>query len=151
MSHKPISQVHLKQIFDNYFIPHWDNDLTCLMLIVYFDIAFFTGNWGVKGLCELRKDSFVLKDNAENREYLELTYNQATKKSRGDDNYEMNDHQIILSQPNASQCPIRSYKMYLSKFTKIPYLFQQPSPNFKRTTDLWYKKSPCGINTIGNY
>ena len=72
-------------------------------------------------MCELRKDSFVLKANAENREYLELAYNQATKKPRGDDNNEMNDHQIILSQPNASQCPIRSYKMYLSKLTELPY------------------------------
>ena len=78
-SHKPISEVHLKQIFDNYFMPHWDNDPTCLMRKVYFAIAFFTGNRGVEGLRELTKTSFVIKVNAENREYMELSYNQATK------------------------------------------------------------------------
>ena len=30
-------------------------------------------------------------------------------------------------------------------------MFQQPNPNFKEVTDLWYKNSPVGENTIGKF
>ena len=38
-SQRLISPEHLKQMFDNYLIPHWDNDPKCLQLKVYFDIT----------------------------------------------------------------------------------------------------------------
>ena len=78
--HKPIEQEHLKQIFDNYFIPHFDNDPKCLQLKVYFDIAYYIGKCGAEGLTALRKDGFEIKVNSKGIEYLELTYNEATKK-----------------------------------------------------------------------
>ena len=40
-SHKPIEEGHMKQIYDDYFIPHWNNDPGCLQHKVYFDIAYF--------------------------------------------------------------------------------------------------------------
>ena len=149
-SHRPISEIHLKQIFDNYFIPHFDNDLTCLQHNVCFDISFYLGKCGIEGLCEMRKYSFALKINAEGHEYLQLTHNETTKKSQDDDRGEINERSIILNQPNSRQCPIRSFKLYLSKLTELNDLFQQPNPNFKKT-NAWDKKSPCRINTIGNY
>ena len=63
----------------------------------------------------------------------------------------MNDRQIILDQPNSPQCPLCSYKLYISKLTELPDLFQQPNPTYKRPGDIQYKKSPVGINTIGNF
>ena len=71
--HLPLSRHHLDQIHSNYFMPHWDNDLKCLQHKVYFDIAFFLGKRGQEGLRQLKKDSFALKMNENNQEYLELT------------------------------------------------------------------------------
>ena len=83
---------------------------------------------------------------------MQLKYNEATKKSDGIDCNEINDQQIILSQPNLPhKGPVKSFKFYLIKLTTIDALFQQPNPNFKNTRNTWYKKSPCGINTIGSY
>ena len=74
----PIQQEYLKQIFDNYFIPHFDNDPKCLQLKVYFNIAYYMGKRGAEGLRALRKDSFEIKTNSDGIEYLEFKYNEAT-------------------------------------------------------------------------
>ena len=63
--HRPIHQGHLKQIFNNYFIPHFDNDPKCLQLKVYFDIAYYMGKRGAEGLRALQKDRFEIKTNSE--------------------------------------------------------------------------------------
>ena len=133
-THRPISPEHLVQIFDNYLVPPWDNDLKCLQLKVYFDITYYLGKWGVEGLREMEKDSFVFKTNSDNREYMQLSYNERTKKSDGTDSKEMNEQQIILSQPKFPE------EFYLSKLTPIDAPFKQPNPNFKKTTDVWYTK-----------
>ena len=44
--HEPITQSNLEKIYTNYFIPHFDNDPTCLLNKVYFNIAFFLEKCG---------------------------------------------------------------------------------------------------------
>ena len=148
--HPPLSRDHIDQIFTNYFIPHWNNDPRCLQHKVYFDIAFFLGKRGQEGLCQLKKQSFALKQNEQGREYLELTYNEAMKKSQGDDYNEMNEQPILLSQ-ESDRCPVRSFKFYLSKLTEIDDLFQSPNSKYQFPTDQWYKKCPVGENMIGQF
>ena len=76
------------------------------------------------------KSSFEIKTNSDGREYMQLNYNESTKKSDGTNLNEMNEHQIILSQPNSPQtCPIHSFKFYLQKLTDMQCLFQQPNCN----------------------
>ena len=100
---------------------------------------------------QLTKKSFNLKQNQDNQEYLELAYNEATKKSPGDDSNEMNEQSIILSQPGKRRCPVASYKLYVSKLTKIDAFFQKPNTQYKRLGDAWYYRSPVGENTIGKF
>ena len=76
-----------------------------------------------KGLRELTKSSFSVKQNSQGCKYLELNYNKTTKKSQGDDINEMNDQAIILAQPGNGKCPIYSYKLYMSKLTEITDFF----------------------------
>ena len=99
-------------------------------------ILHFLGKRGVEGFREMKKIVFRSRKIKKGREYLELTYNESTKKSQGDDSNEMNDKQIILSQ-NSGKCPAPSYKLYLSKLTEIEDLFQRPNPKFKHPTDCW--------------
>ena len=148
--HPPLSRQHIDQIHTNYFIPHYDNDPRCLQHKIYFDIAFFLGKRGQEGLRQLQKDSFNLKVNKDGKEYLELKYNESTKKSPGDDNYEMNEQPILLSQ-DSNRCPVKSFKMYLSKLTDLPDLFQTPNSKYKYPHDKWYKKTPVGENTIAQF
>lgn len=63
----------------------------------------------------------------------------------------MYDNAILMEQPNSPCCPVKSFKLYLSKLTHLPDLFQQPNPKFKLITDCWYKASPVGINQIGKF
>ena len=47
-SHRPVSKEHTEQICKDYFIANYDNDPTCLMHKVYFDIAYFWVNMALK-------------------------------------------------------------------------------------------------------
>ena len=87
-----------------------------------------------KGLHALNKNSFEILTNNNGREYLQLKYNESTKKSDGTDNSELHENNILLSQPGSRQCPVKLFKLYVSKLTKIDSLFQQPNPYYKRLT-----------------
>ena len=73
-----------------------------------------------------------------------------TEKSHGAYHDKMQDNAILLSQPGSRQCPITSFKLYMSKLTKLDAFLQQPNPYFKRPNkDFWYKAQPVG--TIGRF
>ena len=138
--YRPLSQEHKFQIYENYFEPHFDNDPTGLQHKIYFDLAYYMGKRGTEGLRSLKKDSFEIKQNNGGREYLELVYNESTKKSDGTDHDEIRENAILLSQPGSRKCPITSFKLYMSKLTKLNDFFQQPNPYFKKPNkDFWYK------------
>ena len=81
-----------------------------------------------------------------------MSYIEVTKKSQGDDYNELNDQPIILSQPGNPRCPVRSFKLYMSKLTKIKSFFQQPNPFIKNPNkDKWYKEQPVGDGTTGKF
>ena len=148
---QPITQTDLEKIYTDYFIPHFDNDPRCLQHKIFFEISFFLGKRGLEGLRDLKKDSFQLKATSEGKEYYELTFNEATKKSQGDDNNEMNDQPILLAQEGKRRCPVNSLKLYLSKLSHINALFQKPNANFKYPNHKWYHATPVGENTIGKF
>ena len=67
-----------------------------------------------------------------------MTYNEATKKSQGDNNYEMTKNPTLVAKPNSPRkCPIASNKLYMSKLTKIDAFFRQPNPYYKWKTDFF--------------
>ena len=70
-------------------------------------------------MCKLKKNSFELKVTSDGKEYLEMNYNRATKKSQGDDNNEVNHTPILLAQMGKRCCPVNSFKLYLSKVTHL--------------------------------
>ena len=74
------------------------------------------------------------------------------KKSQGDDSNEMNENAILLAQPDQPRrCPAASFKLYKTKLTSLPDLFQQPNPYYKRPNDFWYKAQPVSEGTIVLY
>ena len=81
-SHKPIEEGHIKQIYEDYFIPHWNNDPVCLQHKVCFNIANFLGKCRAEGLRELKKDSFEIKLNKDGREFMQLTKMKLRKNAK---------------------------------------------------------------------
>ena len=63
----------------------------------------------------------------------------------------MTEQPILLSQLGKRRCPVTSFKLFLSKLTQLPDLFQQPNPNYKKPGDKWYKESPVGEGTIAKF
>ena len=100
-----------------------DNDPHCLQHKVYFDIAYFMGKCGKEGLRELKKSSFILKNTSRGCEYLELTYNEATKKSQGDYLNEMNDQPILLSQEGNKNVQLHHIKCMFQSLRKSQISF----------------------------
>ena len=86
----------IEEIYKNYFTPHYDNNPVCLQHKVYFDIDFYLGKCGTEGLRVLTKSSFQIKTTQNGEEYLEMTYNEATKNSQGDDSNEITEQPILL-------------------------------------------------------
>ena len=66
-------------MYNNYFIPHFDNDPKCLQLKVYFDIACYMGKHGAEELTALQKDSFEIKTNSEGRVNIQGNHQEVTR------------------------------------------------------------------------
>ena len=84
--------------------------------------------------------------------YIEITFNEKTKKNQGGDNSSSkralhDDHHIISQMPENPLCPVKSFKTYLSLLNHHePAFFQYPN---KLMTG--YKNSPIGKNILGTF
>ena len=142
----------MKILYDDYFIPGLERgDTEVLLHKVFFDIMFHTARRGKEGLHNLDKDSFVLKKSADNREYIEITFNEVTKKNQGDNTSSgadslHNNHTIIVAQEGSVKCPVNSFKHYVSNMHPECNAFFQ-YPNESKTG---YDKKPIGKNTLGS-
>ena len=91
-----------------------------------------------------------MKTSADDGEYIEITFNQTTKKNQGDEmlvkTNTMYNKQIIATQPeDPAHCPINSFKHYIINIhPDIDEFFQRPS----RNRDGFDRMCP-GVNHIG--
>ena len=96
-----IEQEDLEKLFKNYFIPQLQKmDTKILLQKVFFDIVYYTGCRGKEGLRSLDKKSFEIKTGTDGLDFIELTFNEKTKKNQGHENSSAqntlhNDHHII--------------------------------------------------------
>ena len=78
-----IDQDDLNILFENYFKPGVERgDTYVLFLKVLFDILYYTGCHGEEGLRELNKKLFDVKTGSDGKEYVEINFNEKTKKIR---------------------------------------------------------------------
>ena len=145
-----IEQSDLQKLFDEYFIPGLANGNTEILLHkVFFDIMFYTGRRGKEGLRNLQKDSFEIKKSADGREYLEITFNEVTKKNQGDQTSSTadtlhNNHAIITEMEGSLRCPVNSYKHYIENLhPECDAFFQYP--NDKKNG---FERRPIGKNSL---
>ena len=151
---KPRSDIQpedLEKLYDDYFTPGLENANTEVLLHkVFFDIMYFMGRQAKEGLRNLTKESFGLKKSANGSEYIEINFNETTKKNQGDSTSSAtenlhNNHAIIAEQEGDVRCPVNSFKHYLENLNdKCEAFFQHPDKYNKI-----YENRPIGKNTLG--
>ena len=142
----------LDKLYDKYFTPGLSNgDTEILMQKVFFDLMYFTGRRGKEGLRSLTKKSFDLKTSPDGKEYIEINFNEATKKNQGDSTSSLadnlhNEHAIISEQEGSVRCPVNSFKHYMENLNdKCEAFFQYPNKNKDG-----YDNKPIGKNSLGS-
>ena len=94
---------------------------------------YYSGCRGKEGLRNLTKNSFKVKTGADGKEFIDITFNEKSKKNQGDSmltslNALHNDHHIITEIPDSDLCPVQSYKRYISVLNPcINDFFQHPN------------------------
>ena len=151
---KPRSDIDpedLEKLYVEYFIPGLERgDTEVLMHKVFFDIMFHTGRRAKEGLRQLDKNSFDLKVSGDGLRYIEINFNEVTKKNQGDGTSSglealHNNHAIIAEQPNSVRCPVNSFIHYMENLNeKCDAFFQYPDDTKRK-----YDKRPVGKNILG--
>ena len=78
---------------------------------------YYTGCRGKEGLRDLTKESFAIKKDTSDKQFIEITFNKKSKKNQGDSlsagtNALHNDHHIITELEATVLCPVNSFKIY---------------------------------------
>ncbi len=82
--HNSISPADLDMLYENH-VNQWSRCPMHLQHKVWFDILYYMGRHGQEGMHKITKEAFAVKENAEGRKYVCQTFNDVTKKSKGDD------------------------------------------------------------------
>ena len=147
---QPIDQHDMEKLFREYFTPGIEKiDTQVLVHKIFFDVVYYTGRRAKEGLRELSKNSFEVKVGSDNKEYIEITFNEKTKKNQGDDTSTSkralhNNHHIISAQDNVL-CPVKSFKTYMALLHKdCSAFFQYPSKDRNSYQNACIGKNPLG-------
>ena len=142
----------VEKLYDQYFPRAVADtvDTEILLHKIFWDIMYYTGRRGKEGLRSLEKDSFVIKNSPDQSEFIEITFNEKTKKNQGDSlsatgNALHNDHHIITAIPNSPLCPVETFKRYMDLLHPQNKAFFQ-KPNKTKTA---FTKEVLGKNTLG--
>ena len=145
--HKPqISETDLKKL-GSYF-SSFATDHRKLQQYVWFGLCYFFGRRGREGWRELRINSFVLKTDEDNTEYLSEGITMKTKNHQGGAKVSENDY----SDPRCyNERFITAYKLFVSKrHPEEASFFQAPRLDYDINDDIWYKRAPLGKNKLNN-
>lgn len=114
---------------------------------VYVEISLHFCRRGREGLRELRKDSFVLKHDENDREYVTIAYNELEKNHQGVSKHDIGQEPRMYGQ-DGDMCPVKSFKLYISKLNaQCGAFYQRPNANFKNS-GVWFCNMPVGKNLL---
>lgn len=120
---------------------------------VFFEISLHFLRRAKEGLRELRKDSFEIRTDDEGKRYATITYQEKSKKDKGDKRDFVEKDQRMYERPeDKDTCPLFSLELYLSKLDpKSNDFFQQVRRNITLNAVTWYNGRPIGANTIAGF
>ena len=122
-----------------------------LLRVNWFNISLHFCRRGRENLRTLTPDSFVIKKDANDSEYVEMSVSEKTKNHQGGlgDKADESDPKMFSSgMPN---CPVKYFKKFLSVLNpNQTALFQKPKRNFLSSDKIWFENSPIGVNKLGD-
>ncbi|XP_072033159.1 uncharacterized protein KIAA1958-like [Amphiura filiformis] len=127
-------------------------DPRSLQRLVWFYLEFHFCRRGSEGLRELRKDSFIAREDDTGARYYTMAYNEATKNHPGgEESIGGKTKMKRMYETKTDTCPVAALDLYLSKLSpESDCLFQRPRDKFKASDDVWYTKQAVGVNTLGS-
>jgi hypothetical protein len=100
-------------------------------------------------LVSKKKKTYKVFIDDEGREYIGTTYNEKEKNHPGLKRNEQERCGRIYAQPDELMCPVKLFKLYLSKLhPDCEFLWQVPNKKFLRDGK-WYHNNAHGVNTLG--
>lgn len=121
-----------------------------LLKLVWFSTQFYLCRRGGEGLSNLRTDSFEFKVDSTGREYVQMSYNEASKNHPGGFK-NTNDPQKKMYATGGALCPVMALKKYLQKVNPAcTALYQRPVNRVVKVEGVdndgyWYSGEPLGI------
>ncbi|XP_069130346.1 uncharacterized protein [Argopecten irradians] len=121
---------------------------------VMFECLYYFCSRGRENIRGLKKSSFVEEVNLSGRKYIALVRTIKTKKNDGEDEVDdiLNEPIRMYDRPGNPNCPVASFKKYVSKLhTGIESFWQRPRKNVCEEDPTWYEGIPVGKNAIYSY
>lgn len=120
-----------------------------LLYKVYFELSLHCARRGCEGLRDLRKDSFVVRKDENGREYVCLAYHELEKNHQGINKREGERDPRLYAQVGDPNCPVLSFKKYISKLNgACESFFQRPKQTFHDRDSVWFVNAPMGKNKL---
>ena len=103
------------------------DDAVALQWKVYVEVSPHFCGRGREGLLELKKDSFVVKCDENDQDYVTAAYNEQEKNHQGIDKHDIQQEPRMYSQIRDS-CQVVSFKFYVSILhNDCPAFFRGPT------------------------
>ena len=115
---------------------------------VFFEVVLHFGRRGREGLRDINKSDIHFKVDENGKEYATLGFNPLEKNHQGFSSKE-GEHQQQMYGSDTENCPLASFKFYLSKLNEsCEAFFQRPRSKKWEASPSWYENSPVGFNTL---
>ena len=131
------------------YFSKYDTDPVILTHYIWFSFCLYFGRRGREGWREFKSDSFAVKTDDQNRQYITMLKTEQTKNHQGGHKQSEQDYSDQrVYETSGKLDPVTAYNLYMSKrHPECDAFFQTPRVKFN-IQDHWYRNEPIGKNTI---
>lgn len=144
--HPPISNDDLKKLYASKVFSV--NHPVSLQRKIFFDVIYYFCRRERENLRLSTIDDFSIKVDSNGNEYIEKVSDELTKNHREDHE---NEDVMIIEGNGSINCPVISFKLYISKLNpKLKALFQRPNKKIPTDDSPWYDNMVVGERGLGD-